>query len=218
MKLRIMLVIVSVVLLCLVAGAQAQGWVPPAEAKAPSWYTTTGAEYYRYLKWDAIGSYVVASSVCNYCASDCGCEACGTLPGTTAMVGDTLNITIGNCESISRVKLLFAYITGTGPAPVRSGISVSSDKRVVVRSVRINDLGGSWTVRIEASIHPQPNSETISIAMPGAAMSQCWAGSRCFAETIPTLTEWGLIILAVLLLATMTFVLIRRRRLGTVAA
>lgn len=35
-----------------------------------------------------------------------------------------------------------------------------------------------------------------------------------FDPSIPTLTEWGLIILALLLLGTMTYVLMRRKRLG----
>jgi hypothetical protein len=192
-------------LFALAVGLQAQTWEPPPEANAPDWYG--GGPNYRYLYWDGLGTYDDANEDC-------------AGAGDASLAADTLIISLDNCAVPDNDKKFFAYVTGTGDTPLRSGILLVAEGYVVVtKSTTLDGDGSTWWVRIEGSIHPQPDAEQLKIVLPsGAAMTECWAGSRCYTHSIPTLTEWGLIILTLVMLGTMTFVFVRKRRLGQIAA
>ncbi len=77
------------------------------------------------------------------------------------------------------------------------------------------DANGNWSVEVQVTIKPQPERHIIQFEIPGAralSVTESWASSCCTpTEDVPTVSEWGLIVLTLLAMTGGTVILGRRR-------
>ncbi len=226
---RHLMIFVGVALLALSLSGTAFGqWAtPPDSSDAPTWYGNTADPHF-YGYWNDTGT--VFDYVCDYTAN-VSCPDCATLAYeiTEEIFADTsggtldttvINVSVDNCYDAANMKYFFLFMSGTGPAPSNRAILRNAEPEESQWFAYDRSAGGdadNWWIRVTARIYPQPESELIQLSIVdslgiGVAVTECWVGTQCLYHEIPTLSEWGLIILSLLILTLVTVVMTRRKR------
>lgn len=141
---------------------------------------------------------------------------------------DTVTVRVWNWFIKEQEKEVYIRVEGTGASDVPLGVNVAGNNDVLdrpvypesyVEIVGVPDVGndtGAWWVEVHAIIRPQPHEDVLVFQVPGidagGAVTEVWAWSDCTGRTdIPTVTEWGVTVMTLLLLSAATVVLVRRR-------
>jgi hypothetical protein len=169
---------------------------------------------YVYGYWEAEGSPTVGNWLCNY--EDCAPGQCGPIQAATSIhidnVTNIVTVTLGNAEVLENRKHVFIRVEGTGATDEPGNHNL--DPLAAYSFETAPPVGGDWYVEVEATITPQPDEVVLTFEVPGTpALVRAWAGECCTPiGPIPTVSEWGLIVLTLLLLTAGTVVFGRRRR------
>jgi len=155
---------------------------------------------------------------CQY--NDCGTNGCGDI--AVEVVGNTVTVTVWNKYVPINDKRAMIRVEGTGATGDPESVVVQgkglygnpdSDAPVHNSPPLIGIDGATWYVEVDVSIHPQPDRVVLTFDVPGApVVGEVWAWECCTRqEHIPTVSEWGLIVMALLLMTAGTVVIGRRR-------
>ncbi len=207
-------VILMVAFLPVPAAAQIGVTPPPA-----GWSNCVDCKVYAY--WSGSGS--PSQWDCNY--DDCVAGHCGAnLDSTTIVVaGNTVTVKIGNYYIASRIKNVYIGIQGSG------GLNLNPPNNIIVQGIGYSphpnstveyltptafgvDASGKWSVEVRVKVTPQPDRVILTFTVPGTPIvTKAWASECCTTSKVPTLSEWGLIIFALLILTLITVVVVRRK-------
>jgi hypothetical protein len=213
----------SGVTLLLVFGVAIVVGARPALAEDPPWWEDECVDCAFRAYWDetAGGSTVE----CSYEPCDADCTALPSGEDIDVQVdrqGATVTVTIWNAHVPTNTKKVKIKVTGTGATGDPHNITVSGvgptgapQSSVTIESTSVDETGGTWSVEVEATLRPQPHRVVLTFQVPTAgravAATAAWAW-ECCSPTIPTVSEWGLIVLTLLLLTAGGIVIARRRR------
>ena len=203
-----------------VGEASAQTHVPPPPE---GWQACDGCSV--SADWGAQGTPAKPENGdCNYDTCGLGGQL-GVYTATDLEINTTtgvVTVTLGNRRTITREKHVFIRVEGDGgnfPNPplnadlkgISPGFPDSNVQSVGAIGYSV-DAGGHWFVVIEAIITPQPDQVVLTFDVPGTpVLTEAWASECCNPPPIPTVSEWGLIVLTLLLLTGGAMVLRRRR-------
>jgi hypothetical protein len=139
-----------------------------------------------------------------------------------AVAGNTVTVKLGNYFIAGNRKSVYIRVRGSGGlnlnppnTAVIQGIGYSPNPNSAVEylsPVYNVDALGNWFVDIHAGINPQPDKVLLTFNVPGTpVVTEAWASECCTEKNIPTLSEWGLIIFALLILTLISVVVVRRK-------
>jgi hypothetical protein len=165
------------------------------------------AEFYHYGYWDGTGPNAQVEA--NY----------GPPVDVITIAGPQVEVVLDNDYFVHNHKVIHIKITGTGAtgAPENVGVAVINDggdpsPHEAHSIVEASEAGGTWTIEIIIVVGPQPDQVIITFTVPGApVLDEAWLAECCQRPTIPSMTTYGLGILAILLLASGYFAIRRRR-------
>jgi len=152
---------------------------------------------------------------CNYTACGGDCEIIsGAIQNTTG----TISLVIANEYVSENHKSLYIRCEGTGattPPHLDTIIAAGVGQVSVVQMqppVVTMDGGGNWSIEIHAVIFPQPQSVIAEIVVGDAQLTEAWAWECCTGGSLPSITPYGMALLAVLLIISSVWIYLRRRR------
>jgi len=202
--------------------AAAQNYVtPPPEG----WSNCDSCAIYAY--WTGPGSPSTDSLhwYCNY--ESCAPGHCGANLDSTkiSVVGNAVTVKIGNYYIASLEKIVYIKVEGSG------GLKNNPPNSIVVQGIRYSpnpnstvtdraptqysvDASGNWWVVVRVLVTPQPDRVILTFNVPGTLVivKKAWASECCGPiNSTPTLSEWGLIIFALLILTLISVVVVRRK-------
>jgi len=190
--------------------APPEGWSNCQNCKVYAYWTVPGSP----LEWD-----------CNY--DECATGHCGAnLDSTTIVVaGNTVTVKIGNYYIASLEKRVYIKVEGSG------GLKNNPPNNIIVQGIGYSpnpnstvtdraptqysvDASGNWWVVVRVLVTPQPDRVILTFNVPGTLVivKKAWASECCGPiNSTPTLSEWGLIIFALLILTLISVVVVRRK-------
>jgi len=133
--------------------------------------------------------------------------------GTSIRIDETtVTVTLGNYYVQENKKRVLIYVEGTGATAEPGNHKLEPTATYTFETVPPAD--GAWYIKVEATIIPQPEQVLLTFEVPGTPkLSHAWASECCTPRRdVPTVSEWGLIVMTVLVLTAGTIVLGRRRR------
>lgn len=239
--LSLLFLILIVIGISFVAGIHetlAQVEPPPV---APSWWGNTHLGNYAFAKWSEPPGPPYPATPPNdatHWLSDFLNTTDFKINAESTDVGLNVTVTLGNIRSFDHSKFVCIYVRGNadweGSYPTNINILGRLDNQNNSdwnphECISGSMGGGIWAVKITGGFSPQPEEVIITFCVIRTALPsdpyyaapkilEAWAGEICVGpyRKIPTLTEWGLVVLAVLLLTAAIWILWRRRRTATV--
>lgn len=170
--------------------------------------------------WTVVG--VPGDWDCNY--DDCNPGECGAMQMASFLEidGNVITVVVANWRSETRQKKVKIRLEGTGGdypnAPSNGQITGISDEDpnsdVVDENAMYSvDVSGNWIVDFEATLIPQPDTMRFTVEVPGSpVLTDGWVDECCQApKPIPSLSEWGMAVVALLLLISGVFIFRRKR-------
>jgi hypothetical protein len=212
--------LILVVLALAVLATSSWSQIPPPPSPA-DWFNCEGGCYV-YAYWTGPG--VATAWECSY--APCGGATCEAMKAASplAVNGTTVTLTIDNAAVPENDKQIKVIIKGTGATGVpdtdhMTVVAGASQVRITGLAGSYNPDDGTWAVSFAALIIPQPDQVVITLTVPGTpAVTDAWVDECCLPHRpsagVPSLTEWGMIILALLLLGSGVYVMRRRRRVA----
>ena len=133
----------------------------------------------------------------------------------TVLDGTDFWIGIENIFDDTRLKTLRVYLTGSnvsaGHAITITGFDASGDLSGIDAYLDEKNVISSNEVELIFKFDPQPAWEVVWLHADGTfGIESIEASSNCRAP-VPTLTQWGMIVLALLLIGSTIFIFVRRR-------
>ena len=231
MKHQLSLLVLAVVVGTLVMGgsgeALAQVASDPDSNEFPEWWDIPRA-CSAQVHWDAPPAGTTYATDATWdCGYDGDCEvpdcSCVVLEEATNVeinfTTRVVTVTLEDCYYEPWDKAAFFYVRGNGPAPDVNTFQVEGkndsapDSTVKEKRKGVEVVSGTeWGAYILVHIEPQPDRAVFTFTLPPTAgIVGVWAGDYC-ARNIPTVSEWGMVVLVLLLLTAVTIVVGRRRR------
>jgi len=201
------------VLLLLAVSVQGQDIIPDLPAPTEGWadfgvcdVDVAGGEFYHYAYWAGAGE---AQDTTNY----------GPVTDLINVAGSAIEVILDNEYYVHNHKIIRIRIVGTGATGAPENVVVTTSNlandpspMLSFEVVEASNTSGSWVIDIVIAVGPQPDEVIVTFDVPGSpAVGEGWLSECCQRPTIPSMTTYGLIILAVLILASGYFVLRRRR-------
>ena len=133
----------------------------------------------------------------------------------TVLDGTDFWIGIENIFDNDRVKTLRVHLTGSnvsaGHAITVTGFDASRDLSGIDAYLDKKNIISSSEVELIFKFDPQPEWEVVWLHANGTfGIESIEASSNCRAP-VPSLTQWGMIVLALLLIGSTIFIFVRRR-------
>jgi hypothetical protein len=145
-------------------------------------------------------------------------------PSFTIAVGSpNVIITLGNVKVLENTNELTVFIGGSGTAPNAANVSVVGEydspppdsplqgRKDVYSGSSVGLPQYDWVLWIEGRITPQPDRVIVTIPLPAGSLDEVWAGDYCHDSSVPTVSEWGLVAMLLLVASAGTVVILRRR-------